>query len=916
MKRKHKVWMNKLFASVLMAALLLAIVCVPVMAKEDGEQEPTILAEDTSKRGKYEKHFTYSDGRNMAVAYPQAVHYQQDGQWVEIDNRLEKITGDGVTRLKNKRNSMSVVLSEKPDGEIGSIEYGDYTLKWSLRAKSNLLEKTYGSNVLSVEDHKDGIAAYAILYKSILPSLGLSDMGGGIMLEEQTYALDSDVKAVVVKEKKAARTEEEKRVTDIALTSRVEYADVLPQIDVTYTIHPEKVKEEIVMRSPTQITSYHTRVEAPGLAAALLEDRSVNFQDEAGQTIFNIPAPFMYDAHGVFSYDIVVELERLDAHVWNIVYIPSFAWLNDPARAYPVTLDPTYQATPALYGPTVTQDSYVNSGSPNSNYYTASYLKVGGSYRSYLRFPSLPSISNTHMIDSAKIVLASTSSNASNIDVYRVTGSWSPSSLTWNNKPAHSTRVASGVSINNRYYNISDATDLIAGWYSGKYANYGVMICASNSSSGVWDLYSSDCSNSNAMPWIQVMYYPMQDANLPTGTYYIQSYTNSRYLGVATGVAANGTNVETTAFHGNETQQWQITNHGNGLYTILSNAFDKYGRRSLYLDVHGGVDTQANVNLWNNSRNRFRIMFDEFTDQIAIVPSFSSTRALDVYMGNDAAQYNTNVQLYDYKHSTNQMWSFQKLNDTVFYYLDILDDYAREYAMSHGYTREQLLYNFIRTGTPSYSGNLLWGVAAGATNTGFINYVLQKNGRLSFLRNQHLYLEDATYGKIQFGHFAATLDVYQSCGLDEGGWAGDLQSTVIQAKKNTGDTDVYNTFYNEMIRLIGNVESVTNFSMPDVLADLDAKYFYEHPSSQKLGTRLRTYYASTAKDRFKNFYSGYTWTQLRDRAKMFTKDKRIGGVRQPLYYSGIYDNEPVSTVTENQALAAANAFADFIFAHR
>lgn len=285
---------------------------------------------------------------------------------------------------------------------------------------------------------------------------------------------------------------------------------------------------------------------------------------------------------------------------------------------------------------------------------------------------------------------------------------------------------------------------------------------------------------------------------------------------------------------------------------------------------------------------------------------------MDVYLGDDSTQYNTNVQLYKYNHGNNQMWSFQKLNDTVYYYLDILDDYAHDYAMAHGYVRNQLLFNFIRTGSSEYTDSLIWGVAAGPANTGFINYALQKNNRLSFLRNEDLYLDDPSYGGIQFGHLAATVDVYLNCGVDEGGWAGDLQTAVIQAKRNTSNSDNYTLFYNEISYLIGNIESVSSFSMPDVLADLDGKYIYEHPTNEKFGTWLRAYYTSTARNRFTNFYSGYSWTQLRDRVKMFTNDKRLGSVRQPLYIKYI----PSSTVTENQAKAAADAFANFIFEYR
>ena len=438
------------------------------------------------------------------------------------------------------------------------------------------------------------------------------------------------------------------------VSSQITYEDVLPNIDFTYAVRPEKVKEEIIINAPTGLTSYHTKIEAPGLTPSLLEDRSVTFQNSQGEEIFGIPTPFMYDREGEQSYDIVVQLEILDDDTCNVIYIPNYDWLQAPERVYPVTLDPTYAATPTMHGSGVTQDAYVDAGYPNSNYYNSIYLKVGGNYRSYLRFPTLPSLSSDYIIQGARIDLAAVSESASNINVYQVTGSWSSDGIKWNNQPSTGSLIQSNIPCVSHYYNIS-AKNLVAGWYAGKYSNYGIMITSASSSSGTWDLYSSDCAKTVALPGIQVMFYPMHDANLATGTYFIQNYSNNRYLDATSGAAANGTNVETTSFHGNNSQQWYVENYGNGLYGITSNILNGYKRRTHYLDVHGGIDIQVNVNLWNNPNNRYRIRYDNYTDRIAITPSFSNTRALDVYLGEDSSQYNKNVQLYDYKHSNNQM---------------------------------------------------------------------------------------------------------------------------------------------------------------------------------------------------------------------------------------------------------------------
>ena len=59
------------------------------------EQPLEILAEVEVKRTEYSKEFVLSNGLHMAQLYGNAVHYEEDGQWLEIDNTL-KTTGLGL----------------------------------------------------------------------------------------------------------------------------------------------------------------------------------------------------------------------------------------------------------------------------------------------------------------------------------------------------------------------------------------------------------------------------------------------------------------------------------------------------------------------------------------------------------------------------------------------------------------------------------------------------------------------------------------------------------------------------------------------------------------------------------------------------------------------------------------------------
>lgn len=110
--------LKKLLSIVL--ALCLMLSAVPVMAAEESPtaaapeiptepeqslspeetltpetaEEVTVLWEDESLRGEYEKHFLMSDGSYQAVVYSYPVHELVDGVWVELPAPQPTARGD------------------------------------------------------------------------------------------------------------------------------------------------------------------------------------------------------------------------------------------------------------------------------------------------------------------------------------------------------------------------------------------------------------------------------------------------------------------------------------------------------------------------------------------------------------------------------------------------------------------------------------------------------------------------------------------------------------------------------------------------------------------------------------------------------------------------------------------------------
>lgn len=96
--------------------------------------EVYIEGEVTELRSEYEKHYRLTDGSFMAVQYQVPVHYEDDGQWVDIDNTLEAVTmfsGDTVYQAVNGEN-VQAFASDLSDGTIMTMATDDHMISMSI----------------------------------------------------------------------------------------------------------------------------------------------------------------------------------------------------------------------------------------------------------------------------------------------------------------------------------------------------------------------------------------------------------------------------------------------------------------------------------------------------------------------------------------------------------------------------------------------------------------------------------------------------------------------------------------------------------------------------------------------------------------------------------------------------------------
>ena len=132
--------------------------------------------------------------------------------------------------------------------------------------------------------------------------------------------------------------------------SAISYPDALPGQDLQYTVSSGEVKETLLLNSVPAVSqqSWTWKVHAPGMTLATeAESGAIDATDVKGAPTFRISTPIMWDSSGVTGKSeselkvIPTALSQDGSGDWVVTLTPDRAWLTDPARVYPVSMDPS-----------------------------------------------------------------------------------------------------------------------------------------------------------------------------------------------------------------------------------------------------------------------------------------------------------------------------------------------------------------------------------------------------------------------------------------------------------------------------------------------------------------------------------------------------------------------------------------------
>ena len=107
----------------------------------EAEKELMVIGEDKSRREANVKHYIMSDGSMMAVSYSQDVHYEENGEWIDIDNSLSEEDAkdsEDYDGYSNQANSFNVKFAKKAEEKkLVTVTQDKYSLSWGYNAKDS-----------------------------------------------------------------------------------------------------------------------------------------------------------------------------------------------------------------------------------------------------------------------------------------------------------------------------------------------------------------------------------------------------------------------------------------------------------------------------------------------------------------------------------------------------------------------------------------------------------------------------------------------------------------------------------------------------------------------------------------------------------------------------------------------------------
>lgn len=423
---KKNLLLKRILSAVLTIVLLASAIPVSLAVQELFTEElpAQIVREVPELREESVKHFLCDDGSYIAATYAEPVHYNENGVWKEIDNRLilnsNKLSASGEPTYTTRAGLAVSIPQNFADGQKITAENKGYEISFGIKADQAGVAIGRGASVVAVDEL-------------------MSNAGAQVSAAPQSVSsvvADAELTADVIEERNAELMVVENQA------GAVQYRNILPSTNLEYAVTSSSVKESIVVREPQSEYKYYFDMDLDGLTPVENNDGSISLT-ESGDTaseIFWIEAPYMYDANSDESFAVTMSLTEVEGK-YVLAVEADKDWINAADRAFPVVIDPTLSLSDANI-----DDAFVISGLQMNSLRRGNELRVGRNLtnltRTYIKIKMPANIPKKSFIQSAFLLLQNDSyfqaigQSDVNINAYDFKNDdWSFDSLEWNNQP-------------------------------------------------------------------------------------------------------------------------------------------------------------------------------------------------------------------------------------------------------------------------------------------------------------------------------------------------------------------------------------------------------------------------------------------------------------------------------------------------
>lgn len=370
-----------------------------IIDETDEEMEPYILQELEEYRTINTKQFLMSDNTIQAVMYNEPVHYEENGEWEDLDNSLEyqeSVSDDDFNGYKTKNGNFDVKFAEsKNSDKLVTISEEKYNLSWNLLNRNRIIS---GINTIDIEE---------------------TEMNENATLAEQS--VENASQSVI-------------------------YKDIIRNTDLEYIVNGSGLKENIIVNKPLDDCNFSFEITADNLKLILQEDNSVKAVDiETEECIYTIPAMFMLDSNGEVCEDIKVSLNQEDETKYVLAVNANCDWIKDDSRVFPIVIDPqikSEQVEESIDICCISSVKILSNLAVDDNCILGGYDLSYGFTRLLLKF-DLPELESNDMVIDAKLNLYETGITYSNdkmddaqINAYMVKSLWT-NATTWAVQPVY-----------------------------------------------------------------------------------------------------------------------------------------------------------------------------------------------------------------------------------------------------------------------------------------------------------------------------------------------------------------------------------------------------------------------------------------------------------------------------------------------